>query len=317
MQKPNQKTYLVTGGCGFIGSNLVDKLIDDGYNVIVLDNLSTGKRSNLSSSVELIVGDIRDKSLVNPLMQQVDGCFHLAAIASVELSNQDWVGTHEINQTGTINMFNAARNGKNGVSIPVVYASSSAVYGNNKTIPFKETSTTTPLTAYGVDKLACEFHAKIAWEIFQVPNVGFRFFNVYGPRQNPESVYSGVISIFLDKISQSKAITIYGDGEQTRDFVYIDDVVKFLMSAMQRLTKKEFTSSVFNVCTGQATSINQLAHLLGKHLNKEVDIVYAEPRTGEVYLAMGYPVTATQELQQQAEHSLSDGLAKYISYYNL
>jgi UDP-glucose 4-epimerase len=311
----NRKTYLVTGGCGFIGSNLVDKLLTDGCQVIVLDDLSTGKRSNLSTSAELVIGDIRDKSLVSELMQQVDGCFHLAAIASVERSNQDWVGTHEVNLTGTITIFNAARQGKQGVPIPVVYASSSAVYGDNKNIPFTETSTTNPLTAYAVDKLACELHAQVAWLVFQVPTIGFRFFNIYGPRQNPNSVYSGVISIFLDKISQSQTITIYGDGSQTRDFVYVEDAIRFLTSAMEHLITKNLVHSVFNVGTGQSISINQLSTLIGNLLNKQVEVIHTEPRKGDVHFARGCPLYASQELKQRTEYSLAQGLEKYISQY--
>lgn len=306
----NQKSYLVTGGCGFIGSHLVDKLISEGAKVIVLDNLSTGKRSNLSSDAELIVGDIRDQALVNELMSRVDGCFHLAAVVSVELSKQDWSGTHEVNQTGTINIFNAARCGIHNAPIPVIYASSAAVYGDSENLPCSETTMPSPLTAYGADKLACELHAQVAWQVFKVPTMGFRFFNVYGPRQDPQSVYSGVISIFLDKISQSKTITIYGDGEQSRDFVYVEDVISFLIDGMQHLMQMNFVNSVYNVCTGQATSINQLALIISEIIGKHPEIVYAKSRIGDIYRSVGCPLRAIHELKRKASYSLHEGLSK-------
>ena len=179
------KRWLVTGGCGFIGSHLVDALLARGDTVRILDDLSTGKRHDVLAGAELRVGDVADRDEVARALTGVDGCFHLAAVASVERCTQDWLGSHRTNLTGTVTVFDAARSA--GPSpLPVVYASSAAVYGDNPHVPLSETATTRPLSAYGADKLACEFHAQVAWGVHRVPNLGLRFFNVYGPRQDTE-----------------------------------------------------------------------------------------------------------------------------------
>ena len=199
--------FLVTGGCGFIGSHLVESLVNEGHKVRVLDDLSTGKRENVPAQCEVVVGSVTDNQLVRDCMTDIDGCFHLAAIASVQESNENWLGTHEVNLTGTINVFDACRKNRT----PVVYASSAAVYGDNAEMPLKESSGVRPLTAYGADKLACELHAQVASLVHSVPTSGMRFFNVYGPRQNLSSAYSGVISIFVDRILRHEPLCIYGD----------------------------------------------------------------------------------------------------------
>src|SRR6185437_16521969 len=192
--------YLVTGGAGFIGSHLTDALLKRGDQVRVLDNLSTGKWENLDSKATLIVGDIADAGTVARAMDGVDGCFHLAAVASVELGNRDWLGTHRANLTGAITIFDAARRARPDRTVPVVYASSAAVYGDNPNLPLAETAQTRPMSAYGADKLGCELHGRVAAHVHGVRTVGCRFFNVYGPRQDPGSPYSGVISIFFNRI---------------------------------------------------------------------------------------------------------------------
>ena len=224
--------WLVTGGCGFIGSHLVDALLARGDKVRVLDDLSTGRRSNLPGGVEVMVGDVADASAVARAMAGVDGCFHLAAVASVQRGNEDWLGTHRVNLTGTIAVFDAARTCNRKGPVPVVYASSAAVYGDNPDMPLSESAATAPLSAYGADKLGCELHGRVAWQVHKVPSTGFRFFNVYGPRQDPKSPYSGVIAIFADKVAENREITVNGDGGQVRDFVYVADVVRHLVAAM-------------------------------------------------------------------------------------
>ena len=181
--------YLVTGGAGFIGSHLCDALIARGDSVRVLDDLSTGRRANLPEGAELIVGDIADPETAWRATEGVDGCFHLAAIASVERATKDWLGTHRANLTGAITIFDAIR--RHGTKVPVVYASSAAVYGDCRTIPIRETAARRPLSAYGADKYGCELHAITASHVHGIPTVGLRFFNVYGPRQDPKSPYSG------------------------------------------------------------------------------------------------------------------------------
>ena len=225
------RTYLVTGGAGFIGSHLTDALLAAGHRVRVLDDLSTGRVDNIDHRAAFLEGDIADARAVRRAMDGVDGCFHLAAIASVARGNEEWLGTHRTNLTGAITVFDAAREGR----IPVVYASSAAVYGDvGDRIP-REDFLPMPRTAYGADKLGCEHHGRVAHLVHGVPTLGLRFFNVYGPRQDPLSPYSGVISIFARLTAEAGELTVHGDGQQTRDFVYVGDVVAHLIAAMRHL----------------------------------------------------------------------------------
>lgn len=295
--------FLITGGCGFIGSHLADALIAQGHSVCILDDLSTGKRENAPASAALVVGDVADAALVRSIMSTVDGCFHLAAIASVQRSTDDWLGTHRTNLTGAITVFDAAR--QNARPVPVVYASSAAVYGNNPATPLAETAERRPLTAYGADKLGCELHANVAWHVHRVPSVGLRFFNVYGPRQDPSSPYSGVISIFADRVATQQPITIYGDGQQVRDFVFVSDVVAHLVAAMERCQQG---AEVLNVCTGKATSVATLALAMGNLIGCRPEINYSPARAGDIKVSIGDPTMASKVLGVSATHSLVDGL---------
>jgi len=299
--------YLVTGGCGFIGSHLTESLLNDGHEVIILDNLSTGKIENHFTPAELIVGDIQGGEVVKNCMKDVDGCFHLAAIASVQKSNEDWAGTHGSNLTGCINVFNAAKERRT----PVVYASSAAVYGNNIDVPLTEESTTKPITAYGADKLGCELHARVASIVHQVPTTGLRFFNVYGPRQDPSSPYSGVISIFHERIKNNKDITIFGDGEQTRDFVYVGDIVRFLRSSMENSSD---SANVYNACTGKRTTINQLAKIIMRLTDRQSTIYYQPARSGDIFTSIGDPRKAAKTLGVSTENSVYEGLDYLLNY---
>jgi UDP-glucose 4-epimerase len=297
--------YLVTGGCGFIGSHLVESLERDGHEVRVLDDLSTGKREQIAPSVELLVGDVADASLVRRAMAGVDGCFHLAAIASVERGNLDWLGTHATNLTGAIAVFDAAR--RPGVpGIPTVYASSAAVFGDEPTLPLTELAPVRPLSAYGADKLGCELHARVAGMVHGVPTAGLRFFNVYGPRQDPKSPYSGVISIFCDRLGARRPITIFGDGLQTRDFVYVADVVASLRAAMAGLTTVK--TSIYNVCTGRSTSVVDLAQIIAGLCGIAPDITFAPPRAGEIRASLGSPARLKAELGVECRTPIADGL---------
>jgi UDP-glucose 4-epimerase len=300
--------YLVTGGCGFIGSHLIESLERDGHTVRVLDDLSTGKRENLTAGAELVVGDVADAALVRRAMDAVDGCFHLAAIASVERGNLDWLGTHAANLTGAIAVFDAARR-PDAAGLPVVYASSAAVFGDEPGMPLTEASPTRPLSAYGADKLGCELHARVAGAVHRVPTAGMRFFNVYGPRQDPKSPYSGVISIFCDRLGAHRPITIFGDGLQTRDFVYVADVVKSLRAAMTRLEgASDVATGIYNVCTGRSTSVVDLAHTIAGLCGIEADITFAAPRAGEIRVSLGAPDHLRDELGVECRTSMADGL---------
>ena len=297
--------YLVTGGAGFIGSHLVDALLARGDSVRVLDDLSTGKRENLDRRAELIVGDVADAAQVAAAMADVDGCFHLAAVASVQLGNQDWLGTHRTNLTGAITVFDAARRAKPDRTVPVVYASSAAVYGDSADLPLAETAATRPLSAYGADKLGCELHGRVAGQVHGVRTVGCRFFNVYGPRQDPGSPYSGVISIFFNRIGKGQGITIFGDGGQTRDFIYVADVVQALLASMGR---DKMLTAVFNICTGRTTSLLELAATVGRVFGREPEIAFAGGRVGDIRASLGNPAAARDILDFEAHALLEDGL---------
>lgn len=299
-------TTLITGGCGFIGSHLARHVLQSGDSVIVVDDLSTGHRENMPRGAELIQADIVDANTFTPLMSRVDRVFHLAAIASVELSRSEWYRAHQVNIGGTVNLFQAiARAGKR---IPVVYASSAAVYGDCKALPISETAATLPLSAYGADKLACEQHGKVAAALHGIPNAGLRFFNVYGPDQDPHSPYSGVISIFMQRASEGKPLTIYGSGEQSRDFVFVEDVVKTMLAAMDKLESGALDCGVFNVGTGKAITIKQLAEMVREISGNDFAIHHGPARDGEIRFSYCKNTLAAEKLGYIPECSLKHGL---------
>lgn len=302
-------TYLVTGGCGFIGSHLVEALLDQGHGVRVLDDLSTGKRDNLPGGADITVGDVADPEQVARVMDGVDGCFHLAAVASVQRGNEDWIGTHRTNLTGAITVFDAARRCRPGGPVPVIYASSAAVYGDNPDVPLGEQAETRPLSAYGADKLGCELHARVATLVHGVPTTGFRFFNVYGPRQDPSSPYSGVIAIFAARLAAGQGVTVHGDGEQTRDFVYVADVVRVLLAAMASPAPEP---AVFNICTGRPTSVNRLAEVIAGLNGRAAEITHGEPRPGDIRVSVGDPTRCERAFGLPAETVLDVGLARTL-----
>jgi UDP-glucose 4-epimerase len=302
-------TYLVTGGAGFIGSHLCDALLARGDTVRVLDDLSTGRRENLPPGVELIEGDVADTTVVRGAIDGVDGCFHLAAIASVARGIDDWLGTHRVNLTGAITLFDAI--GRLSANVPVVYASSAAVYGDAAIMPIAETTERRPLSAYGADKFACELHARVAQHVHGVPAIGLRLFNVYGPRQDPQSPYSGVISIFCERIRRGAPIEIYGDGGQTRDFVFVADVITALLAAM-RLRPTD--APVFNVCTGIATSVLDLARTIAELAGTRLDVRHQPPHAGDIRRSTGSPAMSQAALSLPAPVALRTGLAQVLDW---
>ena len=299
--------YLVTGGCGFIGGHLVERLLAEGHGVRVLDDLSTGKRDNIPSSVELLIADTADPAALSAAFDGIDGCFHLAAIASVERCTREWAGSHRVNLTGTIAVFEAAARRR----LQVVYTSSAAVYGAATEMPLHEASRTKPISAYGADKLGCELHARVAGHVYGVPTAGIRPFNVYGPRQDPSSPYSGVISLFCRLIAEGRTLTINGDGKQLRDFIYVDDIARAFIAAMRRANVE---APVYCACTGQATSILDLAHLIGELYGKAPQIVFGEPRRGDVRTSLGDPARARAELGFEAAVDLREGLRRTLAW---
>lgn len=298
--------YLVTGGCGFIGSHLADALLAAGHRVRILDDLSTGSLRNKPAAAELLRADAADASAVAEAMQGAAGCFHLAAVASVEKSNRDWLGTHRANLTASITVFDQARKHQT----PVVYASSAAVYGAADAVPLNESAEKAPLSAYGADKLGSKQHALVASCVHKVPTCGLRFFNVFGPRQDPSSPYSGVISIFCDRLSAGSDITIFGDGQQTRDFVFVGDVVRALRRAMACSTLE---ANVFNVCTGRGTTILELARLVRDLVGVPGEPIFAPGRLGEVRNSVGDPTAARLGLGFEAAVDLRTGLKRLLA----
>ncbi|WP_137820067.1 NAD-dependent epimerase/dehydratase family protein [Pseudomonas sp. 2FG] len=271
---------LVTGGAGFIGSHLVDALLAKGYAVRVLDNLSTGKPGNLpleNPALELIVGDVADAALV---LRAVAGCqavVHLAAVASVQASVDDPVSTHQSNFVGTLNVCEAMR--QHGVK-RVLFASSAAVYGNNgEGQAIDEDTPKAPLTPYAVDKLGSEQYLDFYRRQHGLEPAIFRFFNIFGPRQDPSSPYSGVISIFIERAQQGLPITVFGDGEQTRDFVYVGDLVGLLLQALELPTLE---GGAVNVGLNRATSLNQLLAEIAGVLGGLPQVSHVAARAGDI-----------------------------------
>jgi UDP-glucose 4-epimerase len=300
----------VTGGAGFIGSHLADTLLAAGHQVRVLDDFSTGSAANLAAGVEVITGDVADLATVTRAAEDCSGCFHLAAVASVQRATEDWAGTHRINLGGTIAVLDAAR--IHG-GIPVVYASSAAVYGDLAGAIATEFARCSPQTAYGADKLGSELHAAVAWRVHGVPTLGLRFFNVYGPRQDPSSPYSGVISIFAARLAAGLPITRHGDGMQTRDFVHVSDVVAHVTAAMRTLASKPGTN-VLNVCTGRETSIVDLADILGDVLGRTPVIRTGAARAGDIGRSVGDPGRAWAALGVAAGVELREGLRNLLAH---
>ena len=305
--------YLVTGGCGFIGSHLVDALIAAGHEVTILDDLSTGKREFAHKNAELIVGDVRDKELIHQLFDKIEGCFHLAAIASVERSLVEWSETHTVNTVATVQLFEASS--KLQTKVPIVYASSAAIYGENINVPLSEEEAPCPRTPYAVDKYSCELHAHTAAEKYGISATGLRFFNVYGPRQDPHSPYSGVISIFTNCAVERRPITIYGSGEQCRDFIYVADVVCALVKSMEITEQAQApVSNISNVCTGRGTTINQLAELIVTAYEEVVPIHHKYDHPVYITESIGDPSLMHQILGIRAETSLQEGLKQTLKY---
>jgi UDP-glucose 4-epimerase len=301
--------YLVTGGCGFIGSHLVGALRHGGHEVRVLDDLSTGRRENVSSDVEIVVGSIADFGTVAASLDEMEGVFHLAAISSVQKTQEDWLGCHAVNETGAINVLEAVRRTKR--SIPVVYASSAAVYGDRGSASVTERSPVLPLSPYGADKLGCELHARLASHLYHVDTVGLRMFNVYGPGQEASSPYSGVLAIFLDRLKRGMPVDVHGDGEQVRDFVYVGDVVPFFLAAMAK--SASLAGHVLNVCTGRGTSIRTLAETIGRAYGVTPTIGFSPRRNGDIQRSVGNPNLARRTLRCVASTEVSEGLSAMIA----
>ena len=298
---------LVTGGCGFIGSHLCAALAAAGHDVRILDDLSTGWLVNCAPGTDLVVGCVTDPVVVGRAMEGVEACFHLAAIASVQRGTEAWAATHRLNLSGTINILDAAR----ASGVPVIYASSAAVYGIPDRSPLTEDSRLQPLSAYGADKLGCEQHARVAGVVHGVRTFGLRFFNVFGTRQDPHSPYSGVISIFCERLAKGLPVMLHGDGGQLRDFVHVSDVVRALLAAWGAASVE---APVVNVCTGRPTSIRELAHAIAGLLGREPRLLTAPARAGDIRESLGSAMRLERDLGVRAETTLGQGLAGILEW---
>jgi len=299
-----RRLYLVTGGCGFIGSHLVEALVARGDVVRVLDDLSRGRREYLPRGVEFVEGDVADPAAVRRTIQDVDGCFHLAAVPSVVECQSRWLEAHRTNLTGTINIFDAARRAQPGKPMPVVYASSAAIYGNRGAVSLGEGMEPQPISICGADKTGCELHARIAHAAHGVPTVGLRLFNVFGPRQSTDCAYPGVVPSFFARVAAGRPVTIFGDGGHVRDFVFVGDAVAAFLAAMDHATGAE----VFNVCSGRGTPMVALARLIARVFAVEAEIAFLPPRASDVLHSLGDPAHAACTLGFTAATDLEAGL---------
>ena len=303
---------LVTGGAGFIGSHLVERLLADGHTVRVLDNFSTGRRDNLAfakpgAALEVMAGDIRDAGDVRAAVAGMDGVFHEAALVSVPRSVEEPELSCDINAHGTAKVFDAAR--KAGVR-RVVFASSAAVYGDTADVPTSERTPPRPLSPYGLDKLYTEQLAAVHHALYGLEAVPLRYFNVFGPRQDPSSPSSGVISIFVTRLLARAPITIYGDGEQTRDFVYVADVVEANLRAM---LGPYAGSSPLNVGGGGVTSLNALVRLLGDILGVTPAVTHAAARPGDIVHSAADITAIAKALAYEPQWTTRAGLEALIA----
>ena len=323
------KKALVTGGAGFIGSHLAQELVRQGYQVIILDDLSTGKMENIrplinssrispnpvnsknstnsmnsmTQGVDFIEGSITKLPLLQEIFPGVDFVFHLAAIPSVPRSIENPLASHEVNTTGTLNVLLAARD--NSVK-KVIYASSASVYGDIPTLPKKEDMLPNPQSPYAVSKLCSEYYCQAFQRIYGLPTVCLRYFNVYGPRQDPNSPYAAVIPIFIKRLSEGNPPTVFGDGKQTRDFTFVKDAVEATI-----LAAESDATGVFNIGTGQRVTINNLARLVTKLTGKDIKPIYQQPRSGDIRHSLA-DISKAKQFGYNPKHTLEQGLRQTI-----
>ncbi|MBI5579324.1 MAG: SDR family oxidoreductase [Deltaproteobacteria bacterium] len=306
------RSALVTGGAGFIGSHLVEKLVAGGCRVTVLDDLSSGHASNLEAvagGITFMRGSICDRETVAKAAAGCEVVFHLAAVVSVPKTVDDPLGSAAVNETGSLNVLEAARGAR---SQRVVFASSSAVYGDDPGLPKREDMPPKPLTPYGVQKLAVEYYLRVYNSLYGLEAVSLRFFNVFGPRQDPSSPYSGVISIFMNKALTGERPAIYGDGRQSRDFVFVEDVVQALISAAK---SSSAPGKAFNVGTGKSLTISGLWEVIAALSGSGVKPAIQPPRPGDIPHSLSAIDSAAADLGYVPRVSLESGLGLTLDWY--
>ena len=302
------KKAIVTGGAGFIGSHLAERLVELGHQVIIIDDLSSGKMENMDKvlfgkKAEFVQGSITDPSLLKRLFTDADYVFHLAAVTSVPRSIDNPQASHEVNVNGTLNVLLAARD--NSVK-KLVLASSAAVYGDTPTLPQTEDMMPRPLSPYAVAKLVGEYYCQVFTRIYNLPTVCLRYFNVYGPRQDVNSPYAAVIPKFIQEVRRGNAPVIFGDGEQTRDFAFVKDVVEANVLAAQ-----SDISGIFNIGGGESVTINRLAALIVELVGSHVKPIYREPRPGDIKYSLA-DISRASAFGFKPEYNLKQGLAETI-----
>lgn len=303
---------LVTGGAGFIGSHLVEALVTDGCHVTVVDDLSSGHLENLAGVKEQIAfrqGDIRDLDFLQQACRGCDVVFHLAAVVSVTKTVEDPIGSTQVNDLGALNVLEAAR--RCGID-KVILSSSSAVYGDDPQLPKLESMTVNPLSPYAVQKRTNEQYARLFFRLYGLKTCCLRYFNVFGPRQDPSSPYSGVISIFMTKARQKAVPIVYGDGRQTRDFVFVADVVRANLAAA---TEPASAGEIFNIGTSNSVSINELWCAISRLAQCNLSPTYAEPRAGDVMHSLAGIRKARRLLNFQPAITLDEGLQLTYAWY--
>lgn len=304
--------FLITGGAGFIGSNIAHRLAKDKHKVRVLDNFLTGKKENLTgiwNKIEIIKGDIRDERVVNRAVKDMDFVLHQAALIYVRESLKNPKETNEVNINGTLNLLEAAKKAK--VKRFIFASSGGAIYDDSAKLPFKETSPLLPQSPYGISKLAGEYYCRLFQKVYVLETVILRYFNVFGPRQNLDSPYAAVIPKFIKLMLAGRQPTIYGDGEQSRDFVYIDDVVK---ANLLTCFAKDLDRRVFNIASGRQVTVNQLVKILNGLMDKKIKPKYGPKVIGEVRFSQADISLAKKYLCYAPKIGFEDGLKKTINW---
>ena len=305
---------LVTGGGGFIGSHLTEALLQEGHRVRVLDDFSTGKRENLIfdkkyPSLEIIEGDIRHLAICQKAMKGIEYVFHQAALPSVQRSVEDPLGSNAVNGGGTLNILFAAR--EEAVK-RVIYASSSSIYGDTPTLPKHEEMLSHPLSPYALQKYIGEQYCRLFYELYGLETVSLRYFNIFGPKQDPNSIYSAVIPKFIEALLQGSPPIIFGDGEQSRDFTYIENVVQANLLAM---SAEHLHGEAINIACAERTSLNQLVNVLRKILGSKVSPVYEEPRKGDVRHSLADIRKGKEILHYEPKVGIESGLRKTVEFF--
>lgn len=305
--------YLVTGGAGFIGSNLVARLLRNGEKVRVIDNLSTGKTENLEpflNQIDFINGDIRYLNTVMEAMRDVDYVLHQAALPSVPRSVETPLESNDVNTNGTLNILYAA---KEANVKRVIYAASSSAYGESPTLPKVETMQTSPLSPYAVNKLSGEYNCKVFYNVYGLESIAIRYFNIYGRRQDPNSFYSAVIPKFIKAFLKGEQPIIFGDGEQSRDFTYIDNVLDANLLACKAPLKA--AGRVMNIACGERITLNKLAREIKKLLNVDIDPKYSEPRAGDIKDSLADISLAKELIGYEPKVLFEEGLKLTVQWF--